>query len=139
MRTMKIGAREVGGDAPVFIVAELSANHGQRRDIALRTIEAAADAGADAIKLQTYTPDTLTLKSSAEHFVVKSKNEWAGRTLHDLYAEAMTPWEWHRPLIEAGALGCVDFVGRVVFVGGEVRILRRLHLDAAGRTERQSC
>ena len=101
MRTMRIGAREVGGEAPVFIVAELSANHGQRRDIALRTIEAAADAGADAIKLQTYTPDTLTLKSSAEHFVVKSKNEWAGRTLHDLYAEAMTPWEWHAELIEA--------------------------------------
>lgn len=101
MRTMKIGAREVGGDAPVFIVAELSANHGQRLDIALRTIEAAADAGADAIKLQTYTPDTLTLKSSAEHFVVKSKNEWAGRTLHDLYAEAMTPWEWHAELMEA--------------------------------------
>jgi pseudaminic acid synthase len=101
MRTMKIGAREIGGDAPVFIVAELSANHGQRKDIALRTIEAAADAGADAIKLQTYTPDTLTLNSSAEHFVVKSKNEWAGRTLHDLYAEAMTPWEWHAELIEA--------------------------------------
>lgn len=101
MRTMRIGKREVGGDAPVFIVAELSANHGQRRDIALRTIEAAADAGADAIKLQTYTPDTLTLKSAAEHFVVKSKNEWAGRTLHDLYAEAMTPWEWHAELIEA--------------------------------------
>lgn len=101
MRTMRIGAREVGGEAPVFIVAELSANHGQRRDIALRTVEAAADAGADAIKLQTYTPDTLTLKSSAEHFVVKSKNEWAGRTLHDLYAEAMTPWEWHAELIEA--------------------------------------
>lgn len=101
MRTMRIGSREVGGDAPVFIVAELSANHGQRRDIALRTIDAAADAGADAIKLQTYTPDTLTLKSSAEHFVVKSKNEWAGRTLHDLYAEAMTPWEWHAELIAA--------------------------------------
>ena len=101
MRSMKIGSRQVGGDAPVFIVAELSANHSQRRDIALRTIEAAADAGADAIKLQTYTPDTLTLKSSREHFVVKSKNEWAGRTLHDLYAEAMTPWEWHAELMEA--------------------------------------
>jgi pseudaminic acid synthase len=96
---VKIGKREVGGDAPVFIIAELSANHGQRKDIALRSIEAAADAGADAIKLQTYTPDTLTLNSSAPPFVVKSKNEWAGRTLHDLYAEAMTPWEWHAELI----------------------------------------
>lgn len=101
MRTFKIGKHDVGGDAPVFIIAELSANHGQRKDIALRTIEAAAKAGADAIKLQTYTPDTLTLNSNAPHFVVKSKNEWAGRTLHDLYAEAMTPWEWHGELMDA--------------------------------------
>lgn len=101
MRTFKIGNRWIGGETPVFIVAELSANHAQRRDVALRTIDAAADAGADAIKLQTYTPDTLTLRSDAPPFVVRSKNEWAGRTLHDLYAEAMTPWEWHRDLFEA--------------------------------------
>ncbi len=104
-----IGRHQIGGDAPVFIIAELSANHGQRKDIALRTIEAAAKAGADAIKLQTYTPDTLTLASNAPLFVVKSKNEWAGRTLHDLYAEAMTPWEWHAELIEcahANGLEC---------------------------------
>ena len=101
MKTFKIGKRDIGGAAPVFIIAELSANHGHRLDIALRSIEAAADAGADAIKLQTYTPDTLTLKSDAAPFVVKSKNEWAGRTLHDLYAEAMTPWEWHAELMAA--------------------------------------
>jgi pseudaminic acid synthase len=101
MKTFTIGNRQIGGDAPVFIIAELSANHGQRKDVALRSIEAAAAAGADAIKLQTYTPDTLTLKSSSPPFVVKSKNEWAGRTLHDLYAEAMTPWEWHAELIAA--------------------------------------
>jgi pseudaminic acid synthase len=99
VRSFKIGSREIGGDAPVFIIAELSANHGHDKAIALRTIDAAADAGVDAIKLQTYTPDTLTLKSDAPPFVVKSKNEWAGRTLHDLYAEAMTPWEWHADLI----------------------------------------
>jgi pseudaminic acid synthase len=99
MKSFKIGKRQVGGDAPVFIIAELSANHAQNKDIALRTIDAAAEAGADAIKLQTYTPDTITLNSSAPPFVVKSKNEWAGRTLHDLYAEAMTPWEWHAELI----------------------------------------
>ena len=101
MKTFRIGQREVGGDNPVFIIAELSANHGQRKDLALKTIEAAADAGADAIKLQTYTPDTLTLKSDAAPFVVKTKNVWAGRTLHDLYAEAMTPWEWHAELMAA--------------------------------------
>jgi pseudaminic acid synthase len=98
MKTFELGGRTVGGDAPVFLIAELSANHGQNKDIALRTIEAAAKAGADAIKLQTYTPDTLTLKSDAPWFVVKTKNAWAGRTLHDLYQEAMTPWEWHAEL-----------------------------------------
>jgi pseudaminic acid synthase len=93
-----IGGRHVGVDSPVLIVAELSANHGGKLDVALRTIEAAAKAGVDAIKLQTYTPDTLTLRSSAAPFVVRTNNEWAGRTLHDLYAEAMTPWQWHADL-----------------------------------------
>jgi pseudaminic acid synthase len=101
MIPFEIGKRSIGGEAPVFIVAELSANHGQKLDIAMKTIAAAAKAGADAIKLQTYTPDTLTLKSSAPPFVVRTKNAWAGRTLHDLYAEAMTPWDWHAPLMAA--------------------------------------
>src|SRR5205814_22228 len=85
-------------------------NHGGSLDCALQTIEMAAKVGADAIKLQTYTPDTLTLKSSAPHFVVNTKNEWAGRTLHDLFAEAMTPWEWHAQLKEAAeAAGLITF------------------------------
>lgn len=110
MPSFSIGTRQVGDGAPVFLVAELSANHGANKDVALRTIEAAAKAGADAIKLQTYTPDTLTLASNAEPFVVKTKNEWAGRTLHDLYAEAMTPWEWHAELKAAAeAHGLVFF------------------------------
>jgi pseudaminic acid synthase len=92
------------------MIAELSANHGGSIDIALRTIEAAAKAGADAIKLQTYTPDTLTLKSDKERFVVKTKNAWAGRTLHDLYAEAMTPWEWHAEL-----MACAKSLGMLCF------------------------
>ncbi|HZU82952.1 MAG TPA: pseudaminic acid synthase [Polyangiaceae bacterium] len=97
-RSFDLGSRRVGEGCPVLLVAELSANHGGRLDCALRTIEAAAKAGADAIKLQTYTPDTLTLRSDAPPFIVRTKNEWAGRTLHDLYAEAMTPWEWHGEL-----------------------------------------
>lgn len=101
MPSFKIGNKQVGDDAPVYFVAELSANHGNSLDKALQTVEAAAKAGADAIKLQTYTPDTLTLNSSTPPFVVKTKNAWAGRTLHSLYAEAMTPWEWHRNLIDA--------------------------------------
>jgi len=93
-----------------MLVAELSANHGHKKEIALRTIEAAAKAGADAIKLQTYTPDTLTLHSDAPAFVVKTKNSWAGRTLWDLYEEAMTPWEWHAELKAAAeALGLECF------------------------------
>jgi pseudaminic acid synthase len=96
--SFQIGGVPVGDGHPVFIIAELSANHAGNRDIALKTIERAAKLGANAIKIQTYTPDTLTLKSSAPHFVVKTKNEWNGRTLHDLYAEAMTPWEWHADL-----------------------------------------
>jgi pseudaminic acid synthase len=103
MAEFSIGDKRIGDDAPVYFVAELSANHGNRLDRALQAVEAAAKAGADAIKLQTYTPDTLTLRSSAPPFVVKTKNEWAGRTLHDLYAEAMTPWEWHKPIKDAAA------------------------------------
>lgn len=100
-RSFRVGRHVVGDDAPVFVVAELSANHAGSRDTALRTIEAAAKSGADAIKLQTYTPDTITLRSDAPPFVVKIENQWEGRTLHGLYAEAMTPWEWHRELKEA--------------------------------------
>lgn len=99
MSSFQIGDRLVGEGAPVLVIAELSANHGGKLETALATIEAAAKCGADAIKLQTYTPDTLTLRSDAPHFVVKTKNEWAGRTLHDLYAEAMTPWAWHAELV----------------------------------------
>jgi pseudaminic acid synthase len=108
--SFKLRGKHVGAGAPVFMVAELSANHGGSLDVARRTVEAAAKAGADAIKLQTYTADTLTLASSAPPFVVKTKNVWAGRTLHDLYREAMTPWEWHAELKElAESLGLEFF------------------------------
>lgn len=110
MPRLSIGGRGVGDGEPVFIVAELSANHAGSRDTALRTVEAAKKTGADAIKLQTYTPDTLTLKSDTEPFVVRTKNEWAGRTLHDLYAEAMTPWPWHAEIVAlAKSLGLIWF------------------------------
>ena len=128
MASLSLGSREVGDGQPVFIVAELSANHGARLDLALRTVEAAAAAGADAIKLQTYTPDTLTLKSDAEPFVVRTKNVWEGRTLHDLYAEAMTPWEWHAELKQAAeALGLVFF--STPFDAGAVQYLEDLGAD----------
>jgi pseudaminic acid synthase len=84
----------------VFIIAELSANHDGNIDIALETIRAAKRAGADAIKLQTYTADTITLKCDQPDFKISGGTLWDGRYLHDLYLEAFTPWEWHKTLFE---------------------------------------
>lgn len=83
----------------VFIIAELSANHGGDISIAVETVKAAKRAGADAIKLQTYTADTITLDSDKEDFVIKG-TIWEGRKLYDLYKEAFLPWEWHKELYE---------------------------------------
>jgi pseudaminic acid synthase len=95
---MKIGRCSIGPEHPVLLVAELSANHNQNFDQALRIIRAAKDAGADAIKLQTYTPDTMTLASDRNEFVIGGGTIWDGRNLHDLYGEAYTPWEWQPKL-----------------------------------------
>jgi pseudaminic acid synthase len=98
---MKIGRCSVGPEHPVYIVAELSANHNQDFEQAVRIIRAAKDAGADAIKLQTYTPDTMTLASDRAEFVIGGGTIWDGRNLHDLYGEAYTPWEWQPKLKQA--------------------------------------
>jgi len=97
---MQIGRYTIDNNSPAFIIAELSANHNGSLDTALDTIRAAARAGADAIKLQTYTADTITIDSRKEDFMIKG-TIWEGRNLHDLYAEAYTPWEWHARLFEA--------------------------------------
>lgn len=96
-KTIKIGNREIGEGTPCFIIAELSANHQGSKERAIKTILAAKRAGADAIKLQTYTADTITLESDKEDFQIKG-TIWDGRTLHDLYQEAHTPWEWQPEL-----------------------------------------
>jgi pseudaminic acid synthase len=96
--TIRIGRRDVGSSHPVYIVAELSANHNQDFDRAVRIIHAAKEAGADAIKLQTYTAETITIASDREEFRVSGGTLWDGRTLHDLYAEACTPWDWQPKL-----------------------------------------
>lgn len=96
-----IGGRRVGAGEPVYIIAELSANHNQDFDEALRLIRAAHAAGADAIKLQTYTPDTITIQSDLPPFRVGGGTLWDGRTLYDLYGEAFTPWEWQPKLKQA--------------------------------------
>jgi len=95
----------------VLYVAELSANHNQSLDRALEIIERMALAGASAIKLQTYTPDTMTLMTDGPGFVVDDSHElWGGRSLYDLYSEAMTPWEWHKPLFDRTMeLGMIPF------------------------------
>jgi pseudaminic acid synthase len=100
---MKIGKKEIGLDFPVFIIAELSANHNGSIETALKTIRAAKRAGADCIKLQTYTPDTMTLDSDKKDFIINSGTIWDGRNLHDLYKEAYTPWEWHKELFKIAA------------------------------------
>jgi len=94
----RIGDRIIGSYAPTYIVAELSANHNQSFDQALRILHTAKDAGADAVKLQTYTADTITMRSDKECFRIAGGTLWDGRILHDLYQEAFTPWEWHPKL-----------------------------------------
>jgi pseudaminic acid synthase len=91
---LKIANRIVGAGCPVYVIAELSANHRQDFSQAVRLIEEAKQAGADAIKLQTYTADTITIRSDRDLFRVGGGTLWDGRTLHDLYSEAYTPWEW---------------------------------------------
>ncbi|MBI5625567.1 MAG: pseudaminic acid synthase [Elusimicrobia bacterium] len=104
------GGRWLGPDAPALLVAELSANHGGRWETALAAVRAMKDAGADAVKLQTYTADTITIDAPQEHFRIKQGTLWDGRTLHDLYREAMTPWDWQPRLKEeAEKLGMACF------------------------------
>ena len=97
---MKIADRDIGAHARPYLIAEMSGNHNQSLDRALAIVDAAANAGADAIKLQTYTAETMTLDVRAPGFVIDDKNSlWAGRQLFDLYKEAYTPWEWHAPIM----------------------------------------
>jgi N-acetylneuraminate synthase len=107
MIEVQIGDRKIGPAHRPYLIAEMSGNHNQSLDRALEIVDAAAQSGADAIKLQTYTADTMTLNTRAPGFVIEDPSSlWAGRQLYDLYHEAHTPWEWHRPIMErAKALG----------------------------------
>jgi len=105
---VEAAGRRIGPGEPTFIVAEMSANHNRDFDRAVALVGAAAEAGADAIKLQTYAPDTLTLDCDNDWFRIKGEGPWAGRRLYDLYAEAAMPWDWQpRLLEEARRLGLI--------------------------------
>ena len=96
-----IGSRRVGPDAPPFIIAEMSGNHNQSLDRALEIVDAAAKAGAHALKIQTYTADTMTLDiDSGDFFISDPGSLWKGKSLYKLYEEAHTPWEWHKPIFD---------------------------------------
>jgi pseudaminic acid synthase len=97
---MKINGRIIGHGAPCYIIAEMSANHGGDFNRALSIVRKAKESGADAIKLQTYTADSITLRSNKSWFQVGDHKVWGGKTLYDLYSEGSTPWEWHKPIKE---------------------------------------
>lgn len=108
---IKIANRPIGPDHSPFVIAEMSGNHNQSLDRALAIVEAAAASGAHAIKLQTYTADTMTLPvSTGDFFIDDERSLWHGKSLYELYQIASTPWEWHAPLIaRAEALGLIAF------------------------------
>jgi pseudaminic acid synthase len=95
---INVGNHRIGPGQPVYLIAELSANHNQDFDKAVRILQAARQAGADAVKLQTYTPDTITIRSDRDGFRIGGGTLWDGRTLYELYGEAYTPWEWQPKL-----------------------------------------
>ena len=97
-KTIQINDTQIGEQQPVYIIAELSANHEQNLDLAIATIKAMKEAGADAVKVQTFTPDSITLDADQQWFRTREDSLWAGRRLYDLYQEAYTPWEWHAQL-----------------------------------------
>lgn len=98
--SIEINGRLIGPNYPTYIIAEMSANHNQDFEQALKILEAAKESGADAVKLQTYTPDTITIDCDKAHFQIGQGTIWAGRNLYDLYGEAYTPWEWQPKLKE---------------------------------------
>lgn len=111
MKSINIGGRLIGVEETPFIIAEMSGNHDQSLEKALNIVEAAAAAGADALKIQTYTADTMTLNhDQGEFFIYESDSLWRGNSLHQLYSKAYTPWEWHASIFErCRQLGLICF------------------------------
>jgi N-acetylneuraminate synthase len=111
MQTFYIGENKINLNSPPFIIAEMSANHNQSLERALQIVDAAAQAGVQAVKLQTSTPDGLTLDADSEDFVINDpKSLWNGQRLYELYQKAHTPWDWHEPIFKkCEDLGLIAF------------------------------
>ncbi|MCG6184559.1 pseudaminic acid synthase [Anoxybacillus sp. LAT_26] len=111
MREFEVMGRKIGPNQPPFIIAEMSGNHNQSLERALAIVEAAAKAGAHALKIQTYTADTMTLNLENPEFKIEDSDSlWKGNTLYQLYQQAYTPWEWHKPIFDrARELGMIPF------------------------------
>lgn len=128
-KQFKIGNKTIGENAPAFIVAEISGNHNQDYQRAVEIIHAAKEAGADAVKLQTYTADTITLDCDEPYFVINEGTIWDGMTLHKLYQEAYTPWEWQPRLMEeANKIGLECFSSPFDF--SSVDFLEKINVPA---------
>jgi pseudaminic acid synthase len=126
---MTLAGRKIGAGLPMYVIAEMSANHHQRLDEAMAILEEAKAAGADAVKLQTYTPDTLTIDCDAEPFRIGPGTLWEGRRLYELYGEAYMPWEWHEPLQKRAAELGLDLFS-TAYDETAVEFLERLGMPA---------
>ena len=128
-KEMKIADRFIGLNHPPFVIAEMSGNHNQSLERALEIVEVAANIGAHALKIQTYTPDTMTLNLDEREFHISDPNSlWEGNSLYKLYDEAHTPWEWHKPIFDrARELGIIAF--STPFDETAVNLLERLDVQ----------
>jgi pseudaminic acid synthase len=127
-KKIEIGERTIGNGHPVYVIAELSANHHQDFEQALKIIQAAKDAGADAVKLQTYTPDTMTVASNGREFEIEG-TIWNGHNLYELYGEACTPWEW-QPLLKQAANDLKLDLFSTPFDASAVEFLEKIEVPA---------
>src|ERR1017187_7476943 len=101
IKPVQINGRHIGADQAPFVIAEMSGNHNQSLERALEIVEAAAKTGAHALKIQTYTPDTMTMDLDEREFHISDPGSlWAGESLYNLYKQAYTPWDWHKPIFD---------------------------------------
>jgi len=126
---LNLNGKAIGNHRPVYIIAELSANHNQDFAEAVRLLYSAKDAGADAVKIQTYTPDTITISCSNENFRIGNGTQWEGKNLYELYNEAYTPWEWQPELQKIASELGLDFFS-TPFDPTSVEFLRKLNIPA---------